>query len=207
MNRTVTKITPSGRVKNRFYIDFDDGQSLTVGINQIADYSIYTGRVLDAQEYETLSRDAQRGEARTQALRMLGARPMSKKEVADKLRHRGVDAEISEDTVGWLEKIGAVNDEEYAGQIVRHYAAKGYGMGRIKDELYRRGVPRELWDAALEEMPDTDDTVYRLLASRLKTENPGRDEMAKAANALYRRGFSWDEIKRAINMFETGGNL
>lgn len=207
MNRTVTKITPSGRVKDRFYIDFDDGQTLTVGINQIADYSIYTGRVLDAQEYEALSADAQRGEARARALRMLGARPMSKNEVADKLRRRGVDAETSEDTAGWLEKIGAVNDEEYAGQIVRHYAAKGYGLGRIKDELYRRGVPRELWEGALEEMPDTEDTVYRLLVSRLKTDRPGKDEIAKAANALYRRGFSWDEIKRAINMFETGGSL
>ncbi len=207
MNRTVTKITPSGRVKDRFYIDFDDGQTLTVGINQIADYSIYTGRVFDAKEYEALSADAQRGEARTRALRMLGARPMSKNEVADKLRRRGVDAETSEDTAGWLEKIGAVNDEEYAGQIVRHYAAKGYGLGRIKDELYRRGVPRELWEATLEEMPDTEDTVYRLLASRLKTDRPGKDEIAKAANALYRRGFSWDEIKRAINMFETGGGL
>ena len=132
---------------------------------------------------------------------------MSKNEVADKLRRRGVDAETSEDTAGWLEKIGAVNDEEYAGQIVRHYAAKGYGLGRIKDELYRRGVPRELWEATLEEMPDTEDTVYRLLASRLKTDRPGKDEIAKAANALYRRGFSWDEIKRAINMFETGGGL
>ena len=207
MNRTVTKITPSGRVKDRFYIDFDDGQTLTVGINQIADHSIYTGRVLDAQEYEALFADAQRGEARARALRMLGARPMSKNEVAEKLRRRGVDAETSEDTAGWLEKIGAVNDEEYAGQIVRHYAAKGYGLGRIKDELYRRGVPRELWEAAMEEMPDTEGTVYRLLVSRLKTDRPGKDEIAKAANALYRRGFSWDEIKRAINMFETGGSL
>ena len=38
----------------------------------------------------------------------------------------------------------------YAAQVVRYYSAKGYGERKLRDELYRRGVPRELWDEALE---------------------------------------------------------
>lgn len=207
MERTVTKVTPSGKIKDRFYIDFDNGDSLKVTINQIADHSIFTGRIFDEVEFSSLKNDAGKEDARGRALRMLGTRPMSRKEVSDKLRLKGIDDESIEDTAAWLEKIGAVNDEEYAGQIVRHYAGKGYGIGRIKDELYRRGVPRELWEDAMCEMPDTEDTVYRLLISKIKSDEPGREEISKAANALYRRGFSCEEIKRAVNKFETEGRL
>ena len=36
-----------------------------------------------------------------------------------------------------------------ARMVVRHYAAKGYGPRKIRDELYRRGVPREFWEDAM----------------------------------------------------------
>ncbi len=206
MERTVTKLTPSGKIKDRYYLDFDSGESLTVTINQIADYSIFTGRVLSDEEFEALSGDAEKVSARSRALRMLGHRPMSRKEVTDRLCDKGTEETTAEETADWLESIGALNDGEYACQIVRHYSAKGYGTGRIRDELYKRGVPRDLWDDALNKKPDSEETVYRLLKSKIKSENPDRAEITKAANALYRRGFSWDEIKRAVNKFETEEN-
>ena len=206
MERTVTKLTPSGKIKDRYYLDFDSGESLTVTINQIADYSIFTGRVLTEEEFESLSEDAEKISARSRALRMLGHRPMSRKEVTDRLKQKGTEGNTADNTADWLESIGALNDEEYARQIVRHYSAKGYGIGRIKDEFYKRGVPRELWDDALEDVPDSEDTVYKLLLSKIKSEEPDRAEITKAANALYRRGFSWDEIKSAVNKFETEEN-
>ena len=52
-----------------------------------------------------------------------------------------------------------LDDEEYAGQIVRHYSAKGYGERRIREELYRRGIPREYWKDALAQQPETDETA------------------------------------------------
>lgn len=206
MERTVTKLTPSGKVKDRYYIDFDSGEKLTVTINQIADHSIYTGRVFDEDEFAKLSADADKVSARSRALKMLGSRPMSCKEVFDRLIQKGTSEETAAEAVSWLLSIGALNDEEYAGQIVRHYSAKGYGIGRIRDELYRRGVPKDLWDAALKQRPDSEDTVFKLFMAKIKSEHPDRTEITKAANALYRRGFSWDEIKRAVNKFETEEN-
>ena len=49
----------------------------------------------------------------------------------------------------------------YAGVIVRHYGAMGYGPGRVKQELHRRGVPRELWDEALAQLPPAADAVRK----------------------------------------------
>ena len=80
---------------------------------------------------------------------------------------------------------------------VRHYAAKGYGPGKIRNEFYRRGIPKELWDDALLSMPEQDDQIDRLLRKKLRSPAPDRDELRKAANFLYRRGFHHDEIQAA----------
>ena len=84
--------------------------------------------------------------------------------------------------------------------VVRHYAGKGYGAGRIRQELQRRGVPRELWDEALTELTESDDKLDRFIASRLKDPSD-RAQVQKVSAALYRRGFSWEEIRAALARF------
>ena len=73
--------------------------------------------------------------------------------------------------------------------VVRHYAAKGYGAGRIRNELFRRGVPKELWDDALSEMPVQDDAIDKFVRSRL-TDPSDRAQIKKVTDGLVRRGYS-----------------
>ena len=42
---------------------------------------------------------------------------------------------------GAVTPLGLLNDRAYAETLVRHYAAKGYGPYRLREELRRRGVP------------------------------------------------------------------
>ncbi len=130
-------------------------------------------------------------------------RPHSEKELRDKLREKGVsDGDIETVTTLCLD-YGFLNDTEYAGMIVRHYAAMGYGPGRIRQELMRRGVPKDLWDDALHEfLPAPGDTIDKLLASRLRGKDVSdRKERDKAANFLFRRGYAWSDIRAALDRF------
>ncbi|MCR5264042.1 MAG: recombination regulator RecX [Clostridiales bacterium] len=122
---------------------------------------------------------------------------MSKSDVRQRLLRRGIDEETASDTVEWLENIGILNDEEYSAMLVRHYAAKGYGEGRIKNELFRHGIEKDLWNNALENMPDMDEEAYLLLCKKLSGWNGDEDTLRKASEALRRRGFSWDEVRYA----------
>ena len=78
-------------------------------------------------------------EARERALRLLDKRDYSRKMLLDKLTEKGVAPADAEEVTDWLCSLGVVDDVRYAGLVVRHYAAKGYGERRIRDELYRRG--------------------------------------------------------------------
>lgn len=144
-------------------------------------------------------RDASaRSRCRQRALRIIGARAMSVKELTDRLKEKGESPENAEDAAQWLLDMRLLDDAQYAAMCVRHYAAKGYGPGKIRNELYRRGIARELWDEALEELPEQDDRIDALLRRKLKSDTPDRAELRKAADYLYRRGFGRDEIHAAL---------
>lgn len=129
-------------------------------------------------------------------------RPHSEKELRDKLREKGASDEDIETVAALCVDYGFVNDAEYAGMIVRHYAAMGYGFGRIRQELKRRGVPEALWDEASEELPDGTETIDRLLRQKLRGKDVSdRRERDKAANFLFRRGFSWSDIRAALSRY------
>ena len=46
-------------------------------------------------------------------------------------------------------------------------------------------------------MPENEDKIDKFIASLLH-DPEDRDEVRKLSNALYRRGYSWDEIRRAL---------
>jgi len=136
--------------------------------------------------------------AKERALAMLDRRDYSAAELRKKLVEKGEDEAEAAAAVERLTELGFVDDARYAPLVVRHYAAKGYGPRRVLQELQARGIPRELWDAAMEQMPVQDDAVDRLLRSRLKSDAPDRAELKRASDFLLRKGYGWDEIKAAV---------
>lgn len=142
-------------------------------------------------------------EAKQRALKILERRDVSRKMLLDKLTEKGISNTDAEEVADWLCGLGVVNDERYAGLVVRHYAAKGYGRRRIRDELYRRGIDREFWDGALAELPETDNAVDRLLSVRLRgAVSP--EALQRAQSYLLRRGYSWDEVCAATERYLSG---
>ena len=131
---------------------------------------------------------------------------MSREEMRKRLTEKGETPENAELCADWLCEMGLINDEVYAGSVVRHYAAKGYGQARIKQELRRHGVPREMWDEALEQMPEQDEYLERFLRTRL-TDSHDRAQIKKVSDALFRRGYSWEQIKHALNEYDTQGDF
>ena len=135
--------------------------------------------------------------AKKRALRLLERRDYSRKELILKLTEKGEPLEDAEAVADRMIELGVISDERYSRMLVRHYAAKGYGTCRIKQELYRHGVHTDLWEEAMEELPpppSQDEIIDKLLRSKLRSSEPDQKEIKKATDALLRRGFSWSEI-------------
>ena len=189
----------------RFTLVFDDGTELKTTLGIITERFIHSGMDFDEDAYNELVSACTLALAKARALRIINARPMSREELRKRLVEKGETPDNAEECAEWLCQMGLINDAEYAGSVVRHYAAKGYGASRIKQELRRHGVSRELWDEAMEQMPEQDEYLARFLRSRLS--DPGdRAQVKKVSDELFRRGYSWDQIKHALNEFDTQGD-
>ena len=125
---------------DRILVEFEGGESLRSTLAAVTDARLYVGMELRDDEFAALKRSSKRGLERQKALELLSRRPHSRKELKDKLLRRGIDEEDAEDCVAWLAEHGFLDDGEYAGAVARHYAAKGYGAGRVRSELQRRGL-------------------------------------------------------------------
>ena len=193
---TLTDLKQTG--PERFLARFDNGEELRTTLAVVTELSLYSGRTLTEDELSAVRDVSARSRCRQRALRIIGARAMSVKELTDRLKEKGESPENAEDAAQWLLDMRLLDDAQYAAMCVRHYAAKGYGPGKIRNELYRRGIARELWDEALEELPEQGDRIDALLHRKLKSDTPDRAELRKAADYLYRRGFGRDEIHAAL---------
>jgi len=193
--RELKQISPE-----RFTLIFDDGSELKTTLAVVTDRLLHAGKELDDALYREVLNASTLSLCKARAMRIINTRAMSRKEMRDKLMEKGETPENAEFCADWLCDMGLINDRSYASTVVRHYSAKGYGVGRIRQELRRHGVPEEYWDEALSEMPEQDDKISRFIASRL-TDPEDRAQIQKISNALYRRGYSWEQIKHALNNY------
>lgn len=195
----IVKIEKSKHKRQRVLVFLEEGDLLRITENELAQFGLYSGMDLTPEDVLQLKEAARRSETKLRAAHISSSRMLSKKELTDRLRRKGAEPEEAAAAAERMEELGAVNDAVYAGVVVRHYAAMGYGRGRVEQELYRRGIPRDLWEAALSELPEASGAIQRFLQSKLKGRVPDRAEVKKLSDALLRRGYSWSEIRPELN--------
>ena len=124
----ITKLTRAEKNPDVYYAGFEDGSSLRVNIALIADYSLYTGRELDEDEYEALKASAKDASAKARALRILGKRNMSRREITERLMQKGESRETAEAAADWPSRS---RRQRRGIRLVRHYnpATEGCACG------------------------------------------------------------------------------
>ncbi|MBR1780832.1 MAG: regulatory protein RecX [Oscillospiraceae bacterium] len=198
--RSIEKLEPSKHVRGRFLLWFEgERDPVRVTENEVLSFALYRGRTLSEEEYADLLRAGSASAARTLGVKLLGERPLSRRELCRRLVEKGCSEADAADAADYLEEIGALDEQGYAATIVRHYSRQGYGVARVRQELHRRGIPRELWEEALEELDDPEEQAAAFLEARFRTREPDAKSLKRATDALLRRGFRWDEIKAGLS--------
>ena len=141
--------------------------------------------------------------ARDYALKVIGFKDRTEKEIREKLTQKGYDEIIIEDETEFLKNYGFINDSRYAERFT-HDAIniKKWGKARIKTELLRKGIDREIIENTIEDIFSEldDDRIFTEMQKRFKNSDFSNiKERTRIFNFYLRRGFSPDEIKGAMN--------
>ena len=176
----------------------EGGDLLRVTESELLRFGLCIGLDIDDRTVVELQQSGARSETRVRAANMISSRPLSRRELVKRLREKGALESDAEAAADWLEEIGALNDADYASMLVRHYGGMGYGEAKIRDELYRRGVGRELWEDALAASPDAQETIARVIAQKTKGRALDEKGRKRLSDMLLRRGFVWRDVRAAL---------
>ena len=198
----IARITRCRADAARVMIYFEDRSYCKVDALLAQRLGLEPGMEVDGEVLPALSEDARRGAAREAAARILGRRSLSRWELITKLTARGISEADAQLAADWAEERGVVDDVAYAGQVARHYRLKGFGDARVRQELTRRGIDRELIDQMLSQPVDMSEEILTFLRRKTRGEMPDADTIRRITEALRRRGHSFENIHAAFRALE-----
>ena len=190
----------------RHAVKFTDGSTMRLYRQTVEDFGLFAGKELEEGELSQLRKAAGEMSAKMRAVRIVSASNVSKSDLERRLVQKGESKQDARFAVEWMSDLNLLDDEKTAQQVVQHCIAKGYGRARAKQALYEKQIPREYWDAVLSDYPDQTEKILAFLQSRLGDRWEDKD-LRRATDALLRRGHSYQEIRKALQIFCDDGDF
>ena len=202
MVKIIKAILPPKRPGTKTLVIFADGTSKKYLPNVVADQGLFPGMELTDAALAELEKANSAASAKQRAVRIISAAGVSRRDLERRLTQKGESPEDAKNAVSWLEDLNLLDDAETARQIVARGVSRGYGPERIRQMLYQKQIPKKLWEEALENLPDMSDALTDFLRKRLG-EEPDEKAIRSAAQAAIRRGYSWSEVREALETIKS----
>ncbi len=135
------------------------------------------------------------------ALKLLHRR-YSRRKLYLKLREKGFSAEICEETVSKMEKLGYIDDKDYAEAFVHDCIfLQKYGPRKIKDGLFRRGISSQHCGEALSRYDDEIhlENIRTFLLKFTDDDTLSPYDAAKFFRRMESRGFYRKQIEEVLS--------
>jgi regulatory protein len=140
------------------------------------------------------------------ALDMLARAPRSARDLRRRLLLKGEPEAEVDVTVERLTASGLLNDAAYARAFVRSkIASQGFSRRRLQLELAKRGVPRDIAEAAVVEVLHDDDVdeaanIERVARKKLRALRGLDQETQRRRLSAYlaRRGYDVDDVRAVL---------
>ena len=200
----IDSVSQSPDRAGRYLVKFSDGSTMRLYRQTVEDFRLYPG--MELESLNALRERNSRYSAKMRAVRIISASSVSKRDLETRLVRKGESEEQAREAVQWLSELKLVDDRATARQVVESCIRKGYGLQRAKQALYEKQIPKEFWEEALESYPDQTDAIVRLLQQKLRDpEDP--KQVKRAIDAALRRGHSYGDVKRALEMIGAESQL
>lgn len=185
----------------RYAVHFSDGTVMRLYRQTVEDFGLYTGKELSDEEMETLQEAAGQMSAKMRAVRIVSASSVTKRDLEQRLVHKGEDPDQAKEAVQWMSELNLLDDSRVAEQVVQRCISRGYGLQRAKQALYEKKVPKQYWEDALADYPDQLEKIVDFFRDHLGEEYDER-ELKRAIDALMRRGHGYAVIRKALSRLQ-----
>ena len=195
--KTITKISFSPK-KKKVVVSFDVDK-VEISQDIYSDYYLYVGKELTSKEYQELLYRIKQDSLYQYGLSLAIKGCYSTFEVIMKLKAKQKEEQSVASVITRLKKAGLLDDKELAKEYKEEKENLLYGEERIKDELLHKKV---ISPEIVNKLRFAHELEHaKIAASQIEKKYdkyPYKSKIAKAVEALQRRGFSYDVSSKAV---------
>lgn len=198
--KIVSKVERKG---NKVKVTFSDSTSISFSQEIFKNFPLSPGQSIDSQTFKLLQKENEYFEIKKSALRFLSIRNHSYKELERKLIKKKFNREIVHKVLNELIELKYLNDYSFAEQFYTELKNKFFGPLKIKNEMIKRGIDREIVEEITRDYFNDDDLQKQNILELLnKTKFPkkisSKQELQKIYNHLINRGFSHQPVMQVL---------
>lgn len=177
------------------------GASYRITVHDLEVLELQEGISIGDDEIFALQEAVERLSCIKKAFDFLSYGDLSERQLRDKLC-RKYSKELSADVAALLAERGYINDSRLAERYAEtFYEFKNMGLGRIRQELYRRGISRENIDNALAKYENEDQ--YERIEEFVRKKY----DISQLDNINYRRKVYAGAVRAGFNSSDVGDFL
>ncbi len=158
---------------------------------------------LTREQFDSLEYSAKLWEAVKKGIDLISYGDNTKSQLIMKLRARGFDKYMAEDAAEYVRELGYIDEKGILERAVHQLAGvKLYGKSRIKNELYKKGISREIIGEYLDDLfeeIDFEGNLCKLIQKKCDFERLSDCKYRESLYAaMYRLGYSPSDTRAAI---------
>lgn len=185
---------------NKIHIYVDCEYRMTVDRDFILSSGYYENQQITDEELAELETAVNSRRAFNKAVDLLSRRDHASGELLTKLRQKGY-AEGAQSAIEKLAEYGYIDDlrfaENYANELQR---LKGFGKRRIEQELYKKGVSRDIISQVTDGIESDSEEIADILEKKYGRYLDTDKGVNRAINGMMRMGYGYSQIKTALEI-------
>ena len=200
MIKTITALETQKKHPDRINV-FLDGE-FAFGLSRYVGAWLSTGQKIDEIKIKSLTNADEKERALQSALRFIGYKQRTEAEVIKKLENLKYSPEIIDTIMDELREKKYVDDKEFAVQWIEiRGESKPRGKNLLLFELRKKGIPADVIEAAIENIPDEAKMALKLGKKYLNrfSSLSDIDFRKKMTGVLSRRAFPYSVVKESID--------
>jgi len=195
----ITAIKQQAKRQDRYSIFVDGKYIFSFSENELINSGLKIGQELSDQKLMALKDQATLDKAYDRTLNLISHRPRSEWELRDYLKRKGCNEDLINQVLNRLCDRGYINDVDFARRWVENrHLLKSTSKRRLAQELRQKRISDDIISDVLQSDETDERQVLRKLIEHKRGQAKYQDDL-KLMQYLARQGFSYDDIKSAIN--------
>jgi regulatory protein len=198
----ITSVEKQKKSRYRYNIFLNEQFAFSVHEDMLVKHRLLKGEYVNAARIEEIIAEDEYHKAYMDALRFVGHRPRSRKEIEARLKEKGHDEDAVSRTIQKLLEQKIIDDEQFASMWTEHRLfSQKKGRRWVQQELQQKGLSKEHIQEALANVDEEAEleAAYDTAKKKwLSTKGEPYERKHKLAAFMLRRGYSNTMVNSVI---------